>query len=420
MRRCIWSTLVLLMFSSPLSAQQGLRWDVANLFRFGDCGEPLCLNVDNEHGDHYIAASTEQSGQLLAFLSSAIGASIASIPIGGSSGGSTFTFEGGLPVRSTISAGPIFAERAQTIGRGRFLAGANATLFEFSTLRSTPLDQLRFVFTHQNVGNAAYGDPLFENDIIQVDMDLSVRVAVSSIFLAYGLTDRLDLGVAVPLVNTSVSGTSNAQIIPFGTTPHTFGGPNDVRANATWSGSATGLGDIVLRAKANLGESDIGSFALLGDVRVPTGDEDNLLGSGSTGVRVLGILSATFGDFSPHANGGVAIRTGELERNAILATVGFDHLLSTAATLAVDFISAWEFGDETLTLPPPRTFDVPYQRTVPLTNVRGGSDNTAYLSLGAKLMSGENFTIVANTLTPIVRGGFQPSIAGTIGIEYNP
>jgi hypothetical protein len=34
-------------------------------------------------------------------------------------------------------------------------------------------------------------------------------------------------------------------------------------------------------------------------------------------------------------------------------------------------------------------------------------------------MSGENFTIVANTLTPIVRGGFQPSIAGTIGIEYN-
>ncbi len=413
-------TVALICFAMPAEAQRGLRWDVAELFQFGDCGDPLCLNVDNNHGHHYIAASTEQSGQILAFLSSAIGTSIASIPIGGSSGGTTFTFEGGLPVRSTVSSGPIYAERAQTIGRGRFLAGANATLFQFTSIRSTPLDRLQFVFTHQNVGDPAYGDPIFENDVIEVDMDLNVRVAVSSVFLTYGLTDRLDLGVAVPFVNTSVSGVSNAQIRSFGVTPHTFGGPDEITARAAWSGSAIGVGDIVFRAKANLGESGIGSVAVLGDVRLPTGDEDELLGSGSTNVRVLGIVSGRYGGFSPHANGGVLIRTGEFERNAALASIGFDHLMNSTVTLAIDFLSSWEFGEEALRLPAPRVFEVPYERSVRLTNIRGGSDNSAYLSLGTKISALDNLTVVANTLTPLIRGGFQPAIAGTVGIEFNP
>jgi hypothetical protein len=420
MIRCLVAVVAMVLFVVPAEGQHGLRRDVARLFEFGDCGEPLCLNVDNNHGHHYIAASTEQSGQILAFLSNAIGTSIASIPVGGSSGGTTFTFEGGLPVRSTVSAGPIYAERAETIGRGRFLAGANATLFHFTSIRSTPLDRLEFVFTHQNVGDPLYGDPIFENDVIRVDMDLSVQVTVSSIFLAYGLTDRLDLGVALPFVNTAVSGVSNAQIQSFGVTPHTFGGPDEISARAAWSGSARGIGDIVFRGKANLGESAFGSVAILGDVRVPTGDEDNLLGTGSANVRVLGILSGRFGDFSPHLNGGVLVRTGEFERNAALASVGFDHLINPSVTLAIDFLSSWEYGDVALALPAPRTFDVPYQRTVRLSNIRGGSDDSAYLSLGTKISALDNLTIVANTLTPIIRGGFQPAIAGTLGIEFNP
>jgi hypothetical protein len=419
MRRPLLCVLALLLSAIPLQAQ-GLRGKMYDLFQFGACGEPLCLNVDNAHGSHYITASTHQSGQILAFVANAIGTSIANVPIGGASGGATFTFEGGLPVRSSVSSGPIFAERAETIGRGRIVAGTNATAYRFTTVRGTPLDAMSFTFVHQNVGNPALGNPAFENDVIEVRTDLEVSLAVASLFATYGLTDRIDVGVAVPLVYTSLSGASRAHIVPFGDTPHSFEPDRtQLQTDAYMTGSAIGVGDVLLRTKLNVGGFSSGSIAVLGDVRLPTGDQDDMLGSGSASARALGVASARYGDFSPHLNAGFAFRGGEFERSAILATAGFDQLLAPWATLAVDVISSWEVGDEKLTLPPPASFDVPFPRSVPLTNIRSGSDDVVYMSLGAKLLRGESLTFVTNALVPVVRGGFQPTMAVTLGIEYN-
>jgi hypothetical protein len=412
--------IVLVLIFTPASlAAQGLRTGMAEMFHFGTCGEPMCLDVGTGHGSHYIPASIDQSGQLIGFVANAVGTSISTVPLGGASGGATFTFEGGLPVRTEVSSGPIFSDRAPTIGRGNLLIGSNISYFDFSTIRGTPLDRLSFAFTHVNVGNPAYGDPLFENDIIQVDMDLSVNVGVAALYATYGLTDRIDLGVAVPMVRTSVSGRSRAQIIPFGETPHSFEGGQGLTANAAWSGSASGLGDVLLRGKADLGAAGNAQLGLLADVRLPTGDWDDLLGSGKTSVRAMGIVSAAYGEFSPHLNAGYVHRSGEFERSALLATIGFDQLLSSWATLAVDFISSWEVGDEKLVLPPPAVFDVPFQRELRLTNIPDGSDNVVYSSIGAKMLRGDNLTFVTNVLVPVVRGGFQPDVAISLGVEFS-
>ena len=40
------------------------------------------------------------------------------------------------------------------------------------------------------------------------------------------------------------------------------------------------------------------------DVRLPTGDEMNLLGSGAAGLQPFAIWSATYGRVSPHVNAG--------------------------------------------------------------------------------------------------------------------
>ncbi len=51
------------------------------------------------------------------------------------------------------------------------------------------------------------------------------------------------------------------------------------------SGSATGIGDILIRLKkaaTSLGPTDL---ALALDVRLPTGQEENLLGSGALGLK---------------------------------------------------------------------------------------------------------------------------------------
>src|SRR5204863_8885303 len=105
------------------------------------------------------------------------------------------------------------------------------------------------------------------------------------------------------------------------------------------SGSPHGRGDIAARVKVSVTRSDRTTFAVLGDVRFPAGSEDDLLGSGHVAARGLGILSARFGAFAPHANIGYLFRSGDLQNDAVLATVGFDHLMAPWATLAVDLVS---------------------------------------------------------------------------------
>src|SRR5206468_9966964 len=81
-------------------------------------------------------------------------------------------------------------------------------------------------------------------------------------------------------------------------------------------GSATGIGYIATRVKVNLMRSERTNFSVLGDVRFPTGSADDLLGSGHIAARGLGILSARFGAFSPHANIGYLFRGGSTQNSA--------------------------------------------------------------------------------------------------------
>ena len=55
--------------------------------------------------------------------------------------------------------------------------------------------------------------------------------------------------------------------------------------------SATGIGDIVVRAKYNFLRARGGGLAAAVDVRTPTGDESNLLGTGGVQTKVYGIAS---------------------------------------------------------------------------------------------------------------------------------
>ena len=67
-------------------------------------------------------------------------------------------------------------------------------------------------------------------------------------------------------------------------------------------GSAGGVGDLVARVKTTLMREGTRAFAAGLDVRMPTGDEKNLLGSGALGLRPFAAVSASMGAFAPHAN----------------------------------------------------------------------------------------------------------------------
>ncbi len=428
MARRSFPTLVLLLVATSLEAQ-GLRDKIADLFSFGNCGQPLCLagsisvGTLSPHGFHFIPSAAAGNATLIGFLTDAIGVSVANTPVSATSSGATFSFVGGLPVKSSLSSGPVFGERAQTLGRGRVFLGANVSGIRFQSLRGVPLDNILLNFTHQDVGVPGLGNETLENDFIAVHLALDVNLVVTSFFVTYGLTDFADLGVAVPVVRTSLDGTSVAQIMPFGgdTAVHFFAGtPSNpvLRASASTDGSATGIGDVAARMKINFWQGRKVGISMLVDVRLPTGNDRDLLGSGHVAASDVAIVSGRFGDFSPHVNAGYLARGGELQNDAVLATAGFDHLISPWATLAVDLISQWQVGASKLVLPGPVQYIAPFPRTIDPTNIPVRSDNLLEGSFGFKFTTPRGVTIVANSIVPLSHGGLTPGVVWTMGLEY--
>jgi hypothetical protein len=66
--------------------------------------------------------------------------------------------------------------------------------------------------------------------------------------------------------------------------------------------SAAGIGDVTFRIKDNIYRNDKVSVAVLGDVRVPTGDASNFLGSGTLGLKPVVAMSVRTGALTPHVN----------------------------------------------------------------------------------------------------------------------
>ena len=429
--------------AAPLQAQ-GLRNLISELFIFGSGDQPLFLTGTagasnpvsvQAHGSHFVPAAVSGNATLIGFLTSAIGSSVANLPISATSSGQTFRFEGGVPVATSTSAGPIFAERAQTLGRGRVLAGVTVNRMRFQSVRGVDLENISLNFTHANTNFpgcdtlfggdcSVMGRPTLENDFIVLDLSLKLDVTATVFVLSYGLLDWLDVGVAVPVVSTSLRGTSTAQVVPFGGTSatHFFAGtPTSPELTATRfvEGSATGVGDVAARVKARLSQSERAAFGILADARFATGDADDLLGAGHTAIRGLGMVSARFGRFSPHANVGYLYRSGNELSDAVLATAGFDHALSDWATLAVDLISELETGESAPVIPGAVRIDVPFRRTIQPTNIPDRRDDIVNGSLGFKFVTSPGLTIVTNTLWPLNRGGLRPGVAWTLGLEYN-
>src|SRR5262249_1923104 len=147
-----------------------------------------------------------------------------------------------------------------------------------------------------------------------IDLDINQ----STFFATYGLTNRLDLSVAIPIVNASITATSNASIFRVaapdvtgvGAEPatgqfHYFDQTNPTGSiNKTFvnSSSATGIGDVIIRGKGTLWKNDKSGLALGMDLRLPSGDERNFLGSGAVGFKPFLVGSTRMGKVAPHFN----------------------------------------------------------------------------------------------------------------------
>ncbi len=235
-------------------------------------------------------AGSEATGQA---LSQAIALELATAPFGSSSGGFTFTFEPDTRAwqRTAGTFGPAFAERALTIGRGRFSAGFNflrRTYDQFDELDLDNFEIFRFQGGALPVTSSVFG------------LESSSETLAG--FAHYGLLDTVDIGIVVPYIRFHIAGTSSL-----------FGSANQEVQRVRIDSSASGFGDIAVFGKVRVmgwgpqpaaGADPHGGLALAATVRLPTGSEDDLLGLGVTRTHFQAIASATLGRWSPHANVG--------------------------------------------------------------------------------------------------------------------
>jgi hypothetical protein len=238
----------------------------------------------------------------------ALTSQLAAIPLPSPASGFVYQFDTttGTFQRSTRSFGPILADRGETIGKGRMAFGFSYQYFSFDHLDGVALVSVPAVFTHddfQSGGGRA--------DVVGTMNTIIANVSQFSGALTYGVTDRFDVSLAVPIVRTRLSLLSNATIHRVGTganrVVHYF--PDESAIDGLGDthqffaeGTASGIGDLVLRAKATVLREGTRALAAGLDVRLPTGDERNLLGSGATGLRPFLAFSTSLGRFAPHVN----------------------------------------------------------------------------------------------------------------------
>jgi hypothetical protein len=401
----------------------------AEVLEIGLAGSP------GAHGNHFKPSNVSSSAAIISTLENFIGTSVSSFPLSSTVAGITFDFSSGIPVSTSSSLGPIFSERAQTIGKGLINLGFNFTYMNLNKIRGLPLENMRLSFTHQDVGAAGMGDSANEFDFIDFFPDLEINALVFAVFATVGITDRLDIGIAVPFVNVGIKTSPRSVMNSFtytanDTANHFFAGSStdpDLKVNPTAiDDDATGLGDIALRAKYNFLRGEDVDLSALVEYRLATGDADNFLGAGNSNFKVALVTSSVIGDFAPHLNVAYEVKGGDNDRDELEFVIGYDQKISSSITMAVDFVGEYEMGSQldNLKFPDPITvagspYGTAQERSISLTNIPDfESDHIVNAGFGLKYSPKESIMIVGNVFVPLNDAGLRADVIPTVGFEF--
>jgi hypothetical protein len=397
-------------------------------------------------------------------------------PLGSSTGGLTYVFDESIGTfrRGSASFGPLFAERALTIGRRKLSAGFNYQRTSYDTFEGHNLDDgsIKFYLRHQDCCHFAdptdptsftltpltgtdHLNPPFKGDLIEAALSLQATTHTTAAFVNYGVTDRWDVGLAVPFVRVNLDARVQARIIRLVTVTapdtHTFEyGHPDATQTVQHSGHATGLGDIALRTKYHFLRAAGGGLAAGVDLRLPTGDKNELLGAGGTEAKFLLIASSERGRLGQHVNIGYTAAHGDVAGTVaglsaatlpdeINYTGGVEFVASPRVTVMGDVVGRTLRGEGHLDLvskkfeyndPGPLIAGMPgpgcagfpgwtcatasFDEFAP----RQGNLTLLLGTAGVKYNLAGNLLISGNVLFPLTRAGLRSRLTTVIGVDY--
>jgi hypothetical protein len=257
-------------------------------------------------------------------------------PTASTASGFTFTWGAGpVPQLTTDVYGPLFGERGFTNGRRQL----SVTL----TYQRLAWQELDGSAIRNDDEGLLWGDSDYDANgsgyVGRCRMDIATNMAV--VAASYGVTDAVDISVAVPLVRTTVEGSNEfidyaqqgGQLTAVGAeTGFAPQGRYYVR------GESTGLGDLELAAKWAFLQRGRGRLALAAGARLGTGSFEDMTGTGHNQGRVRLIGSYDLGAVSTHANVGYAF-AGEELFDELAYVAGVDvRAIRNRLTLSGEFV----------------------------------------------------------------------------------
>lgn len=385
------------------------------------------------------AAAAGQT-QAANIFSGPIGSQLSQLPLAASAPGAIILTIHGNP-EAYNNLGPVLVDRPDSVGQGRLVLGFSAQQFTFNRLDGNRIGYIPFVYYASQNGGDYYAQYI----------DASVRFNQYVMLATYGFPKKTDVSVIVPYTRISMGVAALSSV--------TYPVPNNLiptppGQSLYTSGSARGVGDVIINAKHVLwsgGEAGRGSLAAGVAVRLPTGDALNYLGSGAYGVNLYG-MAAYKAKLSPHVKIGYQWNTNSVLLNitgtpgadqrlpgGLQSAVGVDYGVSRHFTLAADLLTN-EFQNS------PSITQTTYAQTVAganalANNAANGTSATALATVGGlptvntvnKTFTSLNFSggvkfkpfvktnliLYGNVLIQANDVGLRSEPSPSVGISYN-
>ena len=476
-RACLFTALAALLFPGQLFAQ-ALSTLLPDLLLKSTTSTPAVSGtVGNPHDAHFIAALGQDRAPFE--INKLLVGQLSTFPIGSSSGGFVFNFDPatGLFNAASQSFGPGFAERALTNGRGRFGFGLNYQRLAFKSYEGVNLKDGSIVFVLQHNDCCAVAnnplpdpnDPFFEGDLVKLALSVDMKTDVIAPFVNYGINNRWDVGLVVPIVHVQLNPSITATIDRLSTASnvliHSWDGKGQTTKVESVSGTATGLGDIVLRTKYRFVDAPHGGIAGGIDLRLPTGDKENLLGTGAVQTKLSFIASGEYSRVAPHVNLGYTYSRGSLSSelttlgtssitsaqgnattlnqigaantnlggidlslpNEFNYAAGLDFAAHPLVTISADFIGrsvldSQRFATVSQNYQFRTSNSGPLQTATRQTFDTTGTGNMNLLLgvVGAKVnIPGTPLLLTGSVLFPLTDGGLRPNVTPVVGVDYS-
>jgi hypothetical protein len=466
---------------SPCTGKTSLGCAIPNLYG------PHGLALPNPtYTDHFMSSVIAN----FSALNTALATQLTLLPLASPASGFTYEYDPntGAFKRSAQSLGPVLTERGETLGRHKFYFGGTFQRFRFDKIDGVPLHNLPAIFT-QTPGSGPPGARQVEQQFISTQNSVDLKLNQYTIFGTFGLTDRVDISVAIPflqvgfnvnsvatinrIANTepiiqpgapgqapTITCCSNGGPGPFGPVWANYFDPNnkqgstmrefsnnqyasDILTNPAKTGdlywnpsknNASGLGDVTFRFKGSIYRSERTTLPLLTDLRLPSGDETNFLGSGAWGVKPFAALSIRTGWLTPHVNLGYQWNGSSLLGGNIWTgtkgklpgfgffSAGTDIGLSSRLTLAADYIgqeliNAPVVTTSTYTSPGPLATTGQIGTFPTIATSSRKTYNQSNAAFGFKL-SAFRLLFSGNLLVALNEGGLRQRVTPLVGVSY--